>query len=247
MAPLFNRGFSRRSCAAAAALALAAALLLAAPAAASVVELTADNFDAMTAEGDWLVEFYAPWCSHCNALKPDLEKAARQLAAEGAGASRVARVDATEWRSLAFRFGVGGYPTFFHVHNAAGAGVVPLGALGRETRHVNPDHSLDGVKRAARSEWREGELVPWRSGPYGPYAMSKFFAVHYSERFLKLLDPIAARWDMPPVALQFCLGMVALMAFTAMLVGCAVQYGHYERKWIAARIAREELAAAHEE
>ena len=48
----------------------------------AVVELTASTFDDVTSEGDWLVEFYAPWCGHCKNLAPDLERAASQLASE---------------------------------------------------------------------------------------------------------------------------------------------------------------------
>lgn len=45
-----------------------------------VIELTADNFDQFTSEGDWIVEFYAPWCIHCQRMVPHLEKASNQIA-----------------------------------------------------------------------------------------------------------------------------------------------------------------------
>jgi len=211
------------------ALALLLLLLAAAPARASVVELTADNFDAMTATGDWLIEFYAPWCSHCNALRPDLEKAARQLAAQGA-AVRVGRVDAPEWRSLQFRFGVGGYPAFFHVHNG-GAGVGPAR---RETRRLSPEHSLQGIKLAATRDWVHGALVGWAEGPFGPWAMAKFAALYWGDKFFRLGDPLAARFEVPPVAVQFALGMVLLVCFTGTLVCCAVGVGMRERRLAAA-------------
>ena len=219
------------------------ALLLAAarPSSASVVELTADNFDAMTATGDWLIEFYAPWCSHCNALRPDLEKAARQLAAQGA-AVRIGRVDAPEWRSLQFRFGVGGYPTFYHVHNG-GAGVGPAA---RETRRLSPEHSLEGIKLAATRDWVHGALVAWAEGPYGPFAMGKFTALYYGDKLFRLGDPLAARLDVPPVAVQFAIGMVLLVLFTGSLVCCAVCVGLRERRLAAeaekaAMLAEQEL------
>jgi thiol-disulfide isomerase/thioredoxin len=225
-------------------LTLLAAAAAAASARASVVELTADNFDAMTSTGDWLIEFYAPWCSHCNALRPDFEKAARQLAAQGA-AVRVGRVDAPEWRSLQFRFGVAGYPTFYHVHNG-GAGVGPAA---RETRRLSPEHSLEGIKRAATRDWVDGALVGWAEGPFGPYAMAKFAALYYGDKFFRLGDPLAARFEIPPVAVQFALGMVLLVAFTGSLVCCAVGIGIRERRLAeeAEKAAmRAEEMAAHE-
>lgn len=210
---------------------------MAALASGSVFELTADNFDALTAEGDWLIEFYAPWCSHCNALKPDLERAARELAQQGAGV-RVGRVDAPEWRSLQFRFGVQGYPTFFHVHNG-GAGIGPAA---RETRRVNPQHSLEGIKAAATREWSRGALVAWAEGPYGPFAMAKFAGLYYGDRLFKLGDPVAAAWGIPPVAVQFGIGLMLLVAFTGVLVCIAVYVGYRERK--AAEAAEKAAAEA---
>lgn len=46
-----------------------------------VVELTPKNFDKLVINSDeiWIVEFYAPWCGHCQALTPEYKKAATAL------------------------------------------------------------------------------------------------------------------------------------------------------------------------
>ena len=46
-----------------------------------VVELTDNNFDNRVKDSDgvWIVEFYAPWCGHCQQLAPEYQKAAKAL------------------------------------------------------------------------------------------------------------------------------------------------------------------------
>eukprot|EP00878_Enallax_costatus_P001518 GHUV01001669.1.p1 GENE.GHUV01001669.1~~GHUV01001669.1.p1 ORF type:complete len:459 (+),score=78.64 GHUV01001669.1:164-1540(+) len=79
-----------------------------------VVSLTSSNFDSKIKSGGvWMVEFYAPWCGHCQALKPAWEQAAKALK----GIVNVAAVDCDEHKSLAGEHGVQGFPTikFFYV------------------------------------------------------------------------------------------------------------------------------------
>lgn len=47
----------------------------------SVVELTAKNFASLIEDTNLVsvVEFYAPWCGHCQALAPSFKKAAEKL------------------------------------------------------------------------------------------------------------------------------------------------------------------------
>jgi len=75
-----------------------------------VVELTDSNFDKTVMADDkntWFLEFYAPWCGHCKALAPAWEETAYNLK----GKVKVAKVDATQERALASRFGIQGFPT----------------------------------------------------------------------------------------------------------------------------------------
>ena len=74
-----------------------------------VVELTPNNFASKVMNSDdvWLVEFYAPWCGHCQSLAPEWSKAARALK----GVVKVAAVDADAHQSLGGQYGVRGFPT----------------------------------------------------------------------------------------------------------------------------------------
>lgn len=75
-----------------------------------VVLLTAANFSSfLAATRHVMVEFYAPWCGHCQALAPDYAAAASHLAAQGDVA--LAKVDATEDTDLAQQYDVQGFPT----------------------------------------------------------------------------------------------------------------------------------------
>ena len=89
------------------------ALLVAAAQASDVVILTTANFEKETqastgsTTGDWLVEFYAPWCGHCKKLSPTWESLATNLK----GKVNVGKVDVPENRDLGSRFGIKGFPT----------------------------------------------------------------------------------------------------------------------------------------
>jgi len=76
-----------------------------------VLILTDQNFDEEIAKYDnLLVEFYAPWCGHCKKLDPEYSAAAKILAEQEPPKS-IAKVDATENKELAERFGIQGFPT----------------------------------------------------------------------------------------------------------------------------------------
>ncbi|XP_030338784.1 protein disulfide-isomerase A2 [Strigops habroptila] len=57
-----------------------------------------------------LVEFYAPWCRHCERLAPAFAQAATTLRNESSPA-RLGKVDATTQKALAGEFGITSYPT----------------------------------------------------------------------------------------------------------------------------------------
>ncbi|AGO10947.1 AaceriAFR559Cp [[Ashbya] aceris (nom. inval.)] len=65
-----------------------------------------------------LVEFYAPWCGHCQKLKPTMERAARALDGLVQVAAVNCHVEANQ--QLCMKHGVEGYPTLAVFHPAAG-------------------------------------------------------------------------------------------------------------------------------
>ncbi|KYN22136.1 Protein disulfide-isomerase A6 [Trachymyrmex cornetzi] len=75
----------------------------------AVVDLRPNNFDNLVLNSDhiWVVEFYAPWCGHCQQLTPEYDKAATALK----GVVKVGAVNADEHKSLGSKYGVRGFPT----------------------------------------------------------------------------------------------------------------------------------------
>ncbi|XP_042482725.1 protein disulfide isomerase-like 2-3 [Macadamia integrifolia] len=74
-----------------------------------VLQLTPSNFESKVLNSNRivLVEFFAPWCGHCQALTPIWEKAATVLK----GVATVAALDADAHKSLAQEYGIRGFPT----------------------------------------------------------------------------------------------------------------------------------------
>ncbi|XP_069590818.1 protein disulfide-isomerase A2 [Ranitomeya imitator] len=93
----------------------------------NVLVLNQKNFDnALRTYKYLLVEFYAPWCGHCQELAPKYSKAAETLK-EKTSEARLAKVDATEEKDLGDEFGVSGYPTLKFFHNGNRTGHIDYG------------------------------------------------------------------------------------------------------------------------
>ena len=72
-------------------------------------ETTFDGFLAQTKSV--LVMFYAPWCGHCKAMKPDYETAAKELKEANVAGVALAAVDTTKAKALGDKFEIKGFPT----------------------------------------------------------------------------------------------------------------------------------------
>lgn len=75
----------------------------------NVIELTDSNFQSKVLNSDeiWIVEFYAPWCGHCQQFKPSYEKAARVLK----GVVKVGAINVDQHKQSGSQFGITGFPT----------------------------------------------------------------------------------------------------------------------------------------
>ncbi|ROV99734.1 hypothetical protein VSDG_03134 [Cytospora chrysosperma] len=76
-----------------------------------VVQIDAKNYDSLIAKSNYtsIVEFYAPWCGHCQNLKPAYEKAAKNL--EGLAKVAAINCDDDDNKPFCGSMGVQGFPT----------------------------------------------------------------------------------------------------------------------------------------
>ncbi|MBS1706774.1 MAG: thioredoxin [Armatimonadetes bacterium] len=97
----------------------------------SIVELTRDTFKQEVVEdvSPILIDFWAPWCGPCRALKPILDNVAQDLE----GKVRVGKVNVDDEPQLAEAFNIRGIPTLVLIRDKAVidslSGILPREAL----------------------------------------------------------------------------------------------------------------------
>lgn len=102
----------------------------------AVVDLCDSHFPDKNSGNIWLVEFYAPWCGHCQALKPEYIKGAKQIASDDG--IKFGAVDCTKDQALCQRYGVKGYPTL-------------MGFIGGRSKEYRGPREADGMVEYLRS------------------------------------------------------------------------------------------------
>jgi len=89
------------------------------------------SFRGHVSRGDHFVMMYAPWCGHCQRLKPDWEKLAKKPGVEGVS---VSKVDCTASTTTCGEYNVQGYPTLLYFRN------------GKKIDQYDGAKTLDGMK-----------------------------------------------------------------------------------------------------
>ena len=78
----------------------------------TVIDGSEEILKPLIESGLVFVEFYAPWCTHCKQLAPELDKAAERLKDD----AKIVKIDATENEEFAKSHGVQGFPTLLIFH-----------------------------------------------------------------------------------------------------------------------------------
>ncbi|CAG0901541.1 unnamed protein product [Cyprideis torosa] len=78
----------------------------------SITDLTSTHsFNSQIKDGEYFIDFYAPWCTHCRKLMPTWESLSKS---NKRGSTVVAKVDCTENSKVCKEVGVRGYPTLMY-------------------------------------------------------------------------------------------------------------------------------------
>jgi len=78
----------------------------------NIMELTPDNIQQAIQENNVLIEFYAPWCGHCQHFAPTYKKLADLIAnSDRSGDIKIAKINASAHQSIVSSFSIRGFPT----------------------------------------------------------------------------------------------------------------------------------------
>uniref|UniRef100_A0A4W4GBN5 Protein disulfide-isomerase A3 n=1 Tax=Electrophorus electricus TaxID=8005 RepID=A0A4W4GBN5_ELEEL len=139
-----------------------------------VLVLNTDSaFDhAVAGHETMLVEFFAPWCGHCQRLAPEYETAATRLK----GTVPLAKVDCTANSETCGRFGVNGYPTLKIFRN------------GEEASSYDGPRTADGIVSYMKKQAGPSS-VPLHSEAEVDYFINSFEASIVGELCVLLFRP----------------------------------------------------------
>lgn len=168
-----------------------------------VIQLTAKNFDKSLSDGNaWLIEFYAPWCSHCTRFAPAYEAVAKQLHSEKNNKHnvKVAKIDGAAERALSSRFSVKGFPTFFLVN-------------GWTVREYAGNRSQENLVKFATETYEEVEAMPFLFGPFGPMGQLRSFLMRSGAWVVGLYENLTQTRGLKPLI------AMAVLCFGGIVVG----------------------------
>lgn len=175
-----------------------------------VQQLNENNWDLMLT-GEWMIEFYAPWCPACKALEPIWEDLA--LSKKNLNIN-VGKIDVTDSPGLSGRFMVTALPTIFHVNNG----------IFRQYRSPRDKTSL--IDFVSKKTWTKVDPIPsWKSPTsFHMSILSQFFKLSQVLRGIhnKLLEDIGLpTWGS---YLIFAVATIILGAILGLFIVCLIDF-----------------------
>ena len=161
-----------------------------------IVDLDSRTFTPSLLDGNiWLIEFYAPWCSHCTAFMSSYQQVAKYFHAQQPTDQRrirVAKINGESERALASRFGVKAYPSFFLVD-------------GFSVYSYDQARSQKNLIRFVEEDYKEQSPIPFYASPMGPMGLLQGLCLFVAMKVADVFE-----W------LQTTLGLTPLLAGTVL-------------------------------
>ncbi|KAM4853232.1 thioredoxin-related transmembrane protein 1 [Thomomys bottae] len=130
--------------------------------------ITDENWTELL-EGEWMIEFYAPWCPACQNLQPEWES----FAEWGEDLEiNIGKVDVTEQTGLSGRFIITALPSIYHCKD------------GEFRRYQGPRTKKDFINFVSEREWKNIEPVSSWFGP-GSVLMSSMSALFRLSMYIR--------------------------------------------------------------
>jgi len=200
-----------------------------------VFELTSRNFDKSITDGSaWLIEFYAPWCGHCQRLEPTYEAVAKTLhenlptqesdnkqgepkrssATKNPRIVKVAKIDGNAERALASRFNIRGYPTIVLVE-------------GWDVREYSGTRTVESFVDFALKSYQEVDPIPFYSSPFGPIGQTKSFVMRLGVWLIETYQYYEQKgYSKVVIGGMFFMGMIFTSFFMVICIGLCMIPGH---------------------
>ncbi|CAL8099830.1 unnamed protein product [Orchesella dallaii] len=162
---------------------------------ANLVQVNDDNWNQIL-EGEWMVEFFAPWCPACRSLQPvweDFSSWGRDLGIQ------VGQVDITSSPGLSGRFMITALPTIFHVKE------------GVFRQYKGPRTKEDFLSYVEEKKWESVEpLSSWQSPSSIQMSLiSQFYKISMSIR--NLMNIMLEQYGIPAWAAYVIFGLATIM------------------------------------
>ncbi|CAJ1919533.1 unnamed protein product [Cylindrotheca closterium] len=151
------------------------------------IQLTSRDFSKYTGDGNvWLIEFYTPWCTHCQEFSKPYANIASAFHSSPEEKIRVGKVDCSEEKSLMNRFHVTGFPTLFVVD-------------GYSVYEFNGKRSEANLMNFVRGGYKKEEAIPFIVSPMGPMGQLQQLLVHLGHMFVDTFRWVQSLSGMSPI------------------------------------------------
>ncbi|XP_068624470.1 thioredoxin-related transmembrane protein 1-like [Battus philenor] len=175
-------------------------------------ELDEDNWRKIL-NGEWMVEFYAPWCPACNALAPTWKELTDRAIRKSLDMNTAA-VDVTKSPGLSGRFVVTALPTIFHVKD------------GEFRQYKGPRNVEAMLSYVQQQKWKNTEPISaWKS----PDSVQMSLVAHFfklSQALRSVHNMLMETYGLPTWGsyLIFALVTIFIGALLGLLMVCVIDF-----------------------